>query len=140
MNKTTSTFDDTLAQTGNRSSALTRGMQMARQRAEEDAPDEFCRACVDATPLAFENASDAHTVRFIEDASDAVAERIVELGEDLTDRFWVRQEMQDEYVNTYYDACADPEDCEVCQHPEAYDECGHERHLGPGECPVRGEA
>lgn len=129
------TFDDTLARTGNEQSALTRGRQMARERARDDAPTEFCSMCVHDTPLAYENASDIHTINFLDDAAEAVARRIAEIDGELTDTWWVRDELVEAYRDAYFMACPDADDCEVCSNPAAYSGCGHER-IGE-ECPVR---
>jgi hypothetical protein len=136
MSERESAFDGVLARTGNVSSAMTRGKQIVTERAREDAPDEFCRACVNSTPLAYENASDHGTVALVNATGEAVAARIEEVGGDLTDRWWIKADLQDAYVDAFCDACADPSECEVCSNPDAYENCGHDRF---GQvCPARG--
>lgn len=137
MSETSVPFDDILARAGNVSTAMTRGEQIVTERARDDAPSGFCRACVHSTPLAYENASDVGTVRLVNETGDAVANRIEEVGGDLTDRWWIKADLQDTYVDAYYAACGAPSECEVCSNPDEYDHCGHDR-LGEA-CPARAE-
>lgn len=131
------TFDDILARAGNTQTALTRATMLVRERAEQDAPVDFCAMCTEQTPLALEYAHHIGTVRFVDRTATAAAERIEAIDGPLTDRYWVRKQLTDAYVEAFFDACADADDCEVCRHPDAYDECGHERN---GEvCPARGD-
>ena len=127
-------YDDVLVRAGNVDSALTRGVHIARERARIDAPVDFCAMCVDDTPLAYANASDVHTVRFMDRAVDAVCEKIERIDGPLTDKWWVRSIMVEAYREAYFGACAEPAECEVCTNRDHYDECGHDRH--GEECPA----
>jgi hypothetical protein len=126
-------FDDRLNDASTARGAIHRGRTMARERAREDAPADFCEACVDDTPLAYLNASDAHTVKWMDNCVQSIAAHIVGIDAALTDTWHIRSELTEAYRQAYFRACADPGACDVCRDDEA--ECGHARH---GEvCPAR---
>lgn len=145
---TPSDWDDVLARTGNESSAVTRGEQIARERARRDAPEAFCGMCTDPTPLAMESARDVHTVKHIRKTAQAVHQRLVQLdGRDLDeiqadeenlgfeDLWWIKDALVEAYRQAFYEACVEPSECEICTNPEAFDRCGH---LETGDsCPAR---
>ena len=141
-------FDDIIKNAGSVSTVWTRARQLVRERAEHDAPDEYCAACVDETPLAYSWAQDISTITFVDKLILAATLRLEALdgrtAEDLDpsdpdlslhDRWAVRSELQDEYVEAYFDACPAPEECEVCTNPDEYGACGHIQ-WGDGECPA----
>lgn len=105
----------------------------ARQRAQTDAPDDFCSLCVEETPLAYSNARDIYTIDYLQEVMGDVADEVVEeIGAE-----WVEREIHDAYIDAYWEFCADPSECEVCTHPDEYGSCGHE-DVGE-ECPARTE-
>lgn len=107
-----------------------------RSVARRHAPDDFCAWCVENTPLARESARDAYTLApEVEDlAVEAMETWKAMTGDEMA--YWVENDLYTVYEETYFAECADPAECEVCQHPDAYDKCGHIDH--GEECPVRG--
>ncbi|MDX1744596.1 MAG: hypothetical protein R3324_01550 [Halobacteriales archaeon] len=117
---------------------------MVAERARQDAPDFICAMCENDTPLSAFNASDLHTVRFVEDVSNAVHKRICDLDgrtvdeiapddpdSGLCDGWWITDEMVEHYRAAFFDACPPAEECEICRHEET---CGHT--LRGEECPL----
>lgn len=127
-------FDDALEAADDVDTALEVGEVDVRALARENAPGEFCAACVESTPLAFEAASDYPVIRAFDRSAGAVVARVAEFGEhDHAE--WVRSDLADVFIDAYFEACAPAHECDVCTHPDSYGSCGHERLGDP--CPAR---
>lgn len=130
----TEIYDDRLAEADSTDDLLDAAEEIARELAEDHAPERVCKMCVDRLPLGKEMARDVPKANQFEDLQSAVERRLRDRGEDP---YWVGSELTDEYREAYYAAAADPEDCDVCHEAkhDGIEECGHQRH---GEaCPVQ---
>lgn len=118
---------------------LDRAESLASERGKDDAPNDVCGACMDVTPLAYENASDVGTITFMDGLREATRKAVEHATAGQDDGWWVTAEVNDAYIDAFYRACGDVSACWVCRDatvdPDM--ECGHVRHDEP--CPLETE-
>lgn len=113
--------------------SLRTALNYARTRAHLDAPDDFCETCIEDTPLAYNNASDMHTITYLRRVA-------AEVDHETVDRYGeieVRNRVEAAYETAFWEFCAAPTDCEICTSPSEFGKCGHEEYGEP--CPARSD-
>lgn len=95
-----------------------------------------CAACRQTTPLAMDTARDVSKANEVKEIIHVAEDAVEALGEDP---YWVNTELSTVYTDAYYDACADPEKCNLCKEAKHGDfKCAHE--LAGETCPLKADA
>jgi hypothetical protein len=122
-------FDDEMNQAETEEEVYERAEEIMRETARAEAPDDVCGHCNERQPLGAEYARDVGVMNLWRDTAEAAARHT---GGDLG---FIESDLSDVFYREYHDAAADASDCRVCNNPDSFERCGHERH--GGNCPAR---